>query len=156
MRLVLQRVSRARVTVDGNPVGEIGRGMVILLGARISDTEKNADFLADKILALRIFEDPAGKMNLSVRDVKGEILVVSQFTLYADTRKGRRPSFTEALEPQAAERLYSRFVDRLKASGLLVATGSFGAKMEVELVNAGPVTLVLEKEEGKAEAEAER
>jgi D-tyrosyl-tRNA(Tyr) deacylase len=144
------------VTVNGNPVGEIGRGMVILLGARISDTEKDADFLADKILALRIFEDPAGKMNLSVRDVGGEILVVSQFTLYADTRKGRRPSFTEALEPQQAEQLYGHFVNRLKASGLVVATGSFGAKMEVELVNAGPVTLVLEKEEGKAEAEAER
>lgn len=156
MRLVLQRVSRARVTVGGNVTGEIGPGLLILLGAKRDDTGKQADFLADKVLGLRIFEDQAGKMNLSVRDVRGEILVVSQFTLYADTRRGRRPSFTEALEPQQAEELYGHFVNRLKASGLVVATGSFGAKMEVELVNAGPVTLVLEKEEGKAEAEAER
>ena len=144
MRVVLQRVKEAKVTVEGKVVGEIGRGLVLLLGAKTGDAEKDVDFLADKCANLRIFEDAEQKMNLSVLDVKGEVLVVSQFTLYGDTRKGRRPSFTGALEPQQAEKLYLKFIEQIKARGLKAETGIFGAKMLVDISNWGPVTFILE------------
>jgi D-tyrosyl-tRNA(Tyr) deacylase len=144
MRVVLQRVKESKVTVEGRVVGQIGRGLVLLLGAKRGDAEKDADFLADKCVNLRIFEDAEQKMNLSVLDVQGEVLVISQFTLYGDTRKGRRPSFTEALEPQPAEKLYGRFIERIKSKGLKTETGIFGAKMRVDISNWGPVTFILE------------
>ena len=144
MRVVLQRVKEAKVTVEGKVVGEIGRGLVLLLGAKTGDAEKDVDFLVDKCVNLRIFEDAEQKMNLSVLDVKGEVLVVSQFTLYGDTRKGRRPSFTGALEPQQAEKLYLKFIEQIKARGLKAETGIFGAKMLVDISNWGPVTFILE------------
>jgi D-tyrosyl-tRNA(Tyr) deacylase len=144
MRVLLQRVKEAKVTVEGRVVGQIGRGLVLLLGAKTGDAEKDVDFLADKCVHLRIFEDAEQKMNLSVLDIKGEVLVVSQFTLYGDTRKGRRPSFTEALEPQQAEKLYLKFVEKIKAEGLKTETGNFGAKMLVDISNWGPVTFILE------------
>lgn len=144
MRVVIQRVTDASVTVADNVVGRIGVGLCVFLGVRVSDDEANAAYLADKIIHLRIFEDEQGKMNRSVTDVRGEILVVSQFTLYGDMRKGNRPSFTEAAPPAEAERLYRWFIDRLKTSGLKVATGQFQAKMDVALKNDGPVTFVLE------------
>ena len=144
MRVVIQRVTDARVTVANKVVGQIGAGLCVFLGVGVSDDEANAAYHADKIIHLRIFEDDQGKMNRSVADVRGEILVVSQFTLYGDCRKGNRPSFTEAALPADAERLYHCFIDRLKASGLKVATGQFQAKMDVALKNDGPVTFVLE------------
>jgi len=144
VRVVIQRVTDASVTVADNVVGRIGVGLCVFLGVRVSDDEANAAYLADKIIHLRIFEDEQGKMNRSVTDVRGEILVVSQFTLYGDVRKGNRPSFTEAALPAEAERLYRCFIDRLKTSGLKVATGQFQAKMDVALKNDGPVTFVLE------------
>ena len=139
MRALVQRVSRARVTADGERVSEIGPGMLVLLGVRRGDGDAEADRLARKLLALRIFEDAEGKMNLSVGDAGGEVLCVSQFTLYGDARKGNRPSFVEAAPPEEAERLYERVREALGAQG-----GRFGAKMAVELVNDGPVTLLLE------------
>ena len=139
MRALVQRVSEASVTVDGVEVARIGPGMAVLLGVRRGDTEQDADRIAAKLLALRIFEDEAGKMNLNVRAVGGEILCVSQFTLYGDTRKGNRPSFVDAAPPGEAEPLYERVRAALNAQG-----GVFGAKMEVALVNDGPVTLVVE------------
>jgi D-aminoacyl-tRNA deacylase len=139
MRALVQRVSRASVTVDGRLLAEIGRGMVVLLGVRRGDGEDEADRIARKLLALRIFEDNEGKMNLSVADVDGEILCVSQFTLYGDARKGNRPSFVDAAPPEEAEPLYERVREALGAKG-----GRFGARMAVELVNDGPVTLLLE------------
>ncbi len=139
VKAVVQRVSSASVSADGEAVAEIGRGLLVLLGVRKGDTHEDADRLARKLLALRIFEDDAGKMNLSVADVQGELLCVSQFTLYADARKGNRPSFVEAAPPEEAEPLYERVRDALGAEG-----GRFGARMAVELVNEGPVTLVLE------------
>ncbi len=139
MRALVQRVSEASVTVDGVKVARIGPGMVVLLGVRRGDTERDADRIAAKLLALRIFEDEAGKMNLNVRAVGGELLCVSQFTLYGDTRKGNRPSFVDAAPPGEAEPLYERVRTALDAQG-----GVFGAKMEVALVNDGPVTLVVE------------
>lgn len=147
MRVVLQRVARARVTVDGDPVGEVGRGVVLLVGFREGDTEEHVSWMAEKILGLRIFPDDEGKMNLGLTDIGGDVLVVSQFTLYGDTRKGRRPSFVEAAHPDTAVPLYRRFVELLgaRAPGK-VATGEFGAHMNVELVNDGPVTLVLDRE----------
>lgn len=147
MRIVLQRVSRAQVTIDGSVVGQIGRGLLLLLGVRTGDTQRQIDYLAEKVLDLRIFPDETGKMNRSVREIGGELLVVSQFTLYGDCRKGRRPSFTQAAEPVLAERLYERFVARLGESGLVVQTGRFAAMMQVELVNDGPVTLILDHDE---------
>jgi D-tyrosyl-tRNA(Tyr) deacylase len=144
MRVVLQRVKEAKVAVEGRVVGQIGKGLVLLLGAKTGDGERDVDFLADKCVNLRIFEDADQKMNLSVLDVKGEVLVISQFTLYGDTRKGRRPSFTEALEPQQAEKLYLRFIELIKAKGLKTETGIFGAKMLVDISNWGPVTFILE------------
>ena len=145
MRAVVQRVARASVRVAGQEVGAIGSGMLVLLGILEGDTESEARRFAEKIARFRFFPDEAGKMNRSAIDVGGKALVVSQFTLAADARSGHRPSFDDAAEPALAERLYERFVDAMRASGLVVATGRFGAKMEVELVNDGPVTFSLEE-----------
>ncbi|MBW1990225.1 MAG: D-tyrosyl-tRNA(Tyr) deacylase, partial [Deltaproteobacteria bacterium] len=139
MRAVLQRVSEARVVVDGETVGETGPGLLVLLGVGGGDTEADAEFLADKTANLRIFEDDAGRMNLSVADVSGSVLVVSQFTLLADCGKGRRPSFAKAADPDLAVSLYETFIQNLRARGLPVQTGSFGAMMDVSLTNHGPV-----------------
>ena len=144
MRIVLQRVTEASVEVSGRTVGAIGKGLLLLVGADAGDREKNAEYLVDKCLGLRIFEDDAGKMNLSVKDVGGEILAVSQFTLSADITKGRRPSFASAMNPKDAEELFMFFVGELEKSELRVQTGEFGAKMKVHLLNDGPVTFVLE------------
>jgi len=144
VRAVVQRVSSARVEVDGEVTGSIGRGLLVLLGVGQGDTEKQAAWLAEKIAGLRIFEDEAGKMNLSAEEVGGGVLVVSQFTLLADCRKGRRPSFTEAAPPEVAERLYQEFVRRVRECGVRVETGVFQAKMRVHLVNEGPVTIWLD------------
>jgi D-tyrosyl-tRNA(Tyr) deacylase len=146
MRAVVQRVTRCRVTVDGKTVGQIGPGLLVLLGVGKSDNEAAADYLAEKILGLRIFEDEAGKMNLSVQDKRGEVLVVSQFTLYGDVRRGKRPSFDAAARPEEAKRLYECFVEKLRAAGLRCETGVFQAMMDVELVNQGPVTIILDSE----------
>lgn len=145
MRAVVQRVSRASVTVDGEVVGAIGPGLTILLGATHDDTPAQVDWLARKIAGLRIFEDDAGQMNLSLRDVAGQALVVSQFTLYGDTRKGRRPSFVDAARPAIAAPLIQRFAGTLRQHGVRVETGVFGAHMLVEIHNDGPVTLILER-----------
>lgn len=145
MRALLQRVKKANVSVDDRIVGQIGPGFVVFLGVTHSDTEDEAKWLANKIAGLRLFEDQAGKMNLSLFDVEGSVLVVSQFTLYADARKGRRPSFTEAADPAHAEPLVTYFAERLRQRGLKVETGVFGAFMQVEIQNDGPVTLMLEK-----------
>ncbi len=152
MRALLQRVSYASVTVDGRIVGQIRRGFVILLGVTHADTEAEADWLARKIAGLRLFEDAQGKMNLALADVGGAVLVVSQFTLYGDARKGRRPSFTHAARPQQAEPLVDAFAEQLRWQGLEVATGVFGAMMQVEIHNDGPVTLMIERENVKREA----
>ncbi|MGH7570169.1 MAG: D-aminoacyl-tRNA deacylase [Gemmatimonadales bacterium] len=147
MRVVLQRVSRAEVRMVGQVTGTIGTGVVVLAGFAPGDTEETLAWMADKILGLRVFGDADGKMNLALGDVHGGLLVVSQFTLYGDARKGRRPSFVEAAPPGIAIPLYDRFVALLRerAQGIPVATGEFGALMQVELVNDGPVTLILEK-----------
>lgn len=145
MKVLLQRVSHASVSVDGSCIGRCGRGLLLLLGVCHADTAAEAAFLADKCVHLRIFPDDDGKMNRSLADVSGEVLLISQFTLYGDARKGRRPSFTEAAPPALAEPLYERFADALRAEGIAVATGRFGADMQVSLVNDGPVTLLLEK-----------
>lgn len=144
MRAVLQRVSEARVQVGGEIVGEIARGLLVLLGVGQGDGEADARFLAEKAAGLRIFEDAQGKMNLSVEDVAGAVLVVSQFTLYGDCRQGRRPGFSAAASPERADALYQQFVQCLRQRGLPVATGVFQAEMAVELVNDGPVTLLLD------------
>jgi len=144
MRAVLQRVSEARVTVDGATIGAIGGGWLVLLGAGADDADADADWMARKIAELRVFEDEAGKMNRSVEEAGGAVLLVSQFTLYADMRKGRRPSFTGAMAPDAAARLVDRVAAALRARGLTVATGQFGATMDVALVNHGPVTIALD------------
>jgi D-tyrosyl-tRNA(Tyr) deacylase len=145
MRAVVQRVSRASVRVDGEQVGAIGEGLCVLLGAGAGDTAADLDYLASKVVNLRVFEDGDGKMNRSLLDTGGGCLVVSQFTLYGDARKGRRPSFVAALAPEAAELLVEQFVDRLRALGVAdVATGRFRAMMDVELVNQGPVTILLD------------
>lgn len=146
MRVVLQRVSRASVAVDGETVGAIGRGCVLLVGIGHDDGEEQAAWLAQKIAGLRIFDDQAGKVNLSLLDVGGAALVVSQFTLWADTRKGRRPSFVHAAPPEMAEPLVERFADLLREQGLPVEMGVFGAHMLVEIHNDGPVTILLERE----------
>lgn len=146
MRAVVQRVSRCKVTVESNVVGEIGAGVLILLGVAKEDTEAAADYLVQKIMGLRIFEDAEKKMNLSVMDTRGEVLVVSQFTLYGDVRKGKRPSFDAAARPEEAKRLYEYFVEKVRASGLHCETGQFQAMMDVELVNAGPVTILVDSE----------
>ena len=144
MRAIIQRVSRAEVRVAGEPVGSIGHGLCVFLGVGKDDSEANVEHLAEKIKNLRIFEDENGKMNLSLDDIREEILVVSQFTLYGDCRKGNRPSFSNAAAPDQAEKLYQYFVRRLRGAGLTVATGQFKARMEVTLVNEGPVTFIVE------------
>lgn len=145
MRIVLQRVARAEVRVEGKVIGAIGRGILLLLGIHRNDTREQADFLAAKCAELRVFQDPAGKMGLSMADISGAALVISQFTLYGDARKGRRPDFSEAAPSTEANELYQYFVEALKRRLPQVETGSFGAMMEVELVNDGPVTLILER-----------
>jgi D-tyrosyl-tRNA(Tyr) deacylase len=145
MRVVLQRVSRASVTIDGRVAGAIGRGYCLLVGFTHSDTPDQLIWMADKIAGLRIFADADDKMNLSLGEVEGAVLVVSQFTLYGDAAKGRRPSFVDAARPETAIPLYDRFITELRARGLRVETGEFGAMMQVELVNDGPVTLVLDR-----------
>ena len=146
MRAVIQRVSRARVTVNGETAGEIQRGLLVLLGVSQRDTEADADYLAGKIAKLRIFEDTAGKMNLAMTDIGGEVLAVSQFTLYGDARGQNRPSFITAARPEEARRLYEYFVERVRALGLRCETGRFQEMMQLELVNDGPVTILLDSE----------
>ena len=146
MRVVLQRVSEAHVTIEGKVVGEIGLGQFLLVGFKQSDTTDQVEWMADKVVGLRVFQDDAGKMNRTLADVDGAILVVSQFTLYGDVRKGRRPSFIDAATPETAIRLYERFVELLEARHPgKVATGEFGAMMDVSLTNDGPVTLVIDR-----------
>lgn len=152
MRLIIQRVSSGSVSVEGRRVAEVGHGMVILLGVGQTDTRAEADWLAEKTANLRIFEDEAGKMNRSVLDIGGGALVVSQFTLYADVQKGRRPSFITAALPDQAEPLVAYFAEQLRARGVPVATGVFGASMLVEINNAGPVTIWLEREASAPQA----
>jgi len=144
MRAVIQRVSRAKVTVEGVVTGEIRQGLLVLLGVGQGDTKTDADYLAEKTAGLRIFEDAEGKMNRSVADVEGGVLVVSQFTLYGDARKGRRPSFAGAAPPAAARQLYEHFAGCMREAGLRCETGRFQEKMQVELVNEGPVTILLD------------
>jgi len=144
MRIILQRVTQGSVSVDREVVSRIGKGLVLLVGIGPKDSEDQVRTLAEKCAVLRIFEDSQGKMNLSVMDVGGQILAVSQFTLYGDTRKGRRPSFTDAAPPEMAEALFNRFVGYLRNVGIPVETGRFGAKMEVNILNDGPVTFILE------------
>ncbi len=147
MRSVIQRVNSAQVTVDGEVIGKIGKGLLVLLGVCDDDTEKDMKWLADKIAGLRIFSDRDDKMNLSVTDVGGEILIVSQFTLYGDCKKGRRPNFTAAGKPEAAEQMYNKFTEYMKTQVSNVETGSFGADMQVLLENDGPVTLIIDSKE---------
>ena len=147
MKALLQRVIEASVKVGGEVVGKIGQGLVVFAGIAQGDTEKDIDYLADKIVNLRIFSDEASKFNLSALEIRGEILIVSQFTLLADTRKGRRPSFTQAAAPEQAEALFNLFVDRVRGSGLRVETGRFQQHMLVEIHNDGPVTIALDSKE---------
>lgn len=144
MRIVLQRAKNAAVSVEGNVIGKISHGVVLLVGVSHEDTEEDAAYLANKVAHLRIFEDDEGKMNHSLLERSGEVLSVSQFTLYGDTRKGRRPSFIQAAKPEQAKQLYERFNDLLREQGLTVETGQFGAMMEVSFTNDGPVTLILD------------
>lgn len=144
MRAVVQRVSRAKVSVNGTITGEIGLGLLVLLGVGHEDSDADLNYMVEKIVGLRIFEDEAGKMNRSVRDVSGSVLAVSQFTLYGDVRRGKRPSFDDAAPPVEARRLYELFVERIRAACLLCETGRFQEMMEVELVNDGPVTILLD------------
>lgn len=142
----MQRVSEASVEVDGAVVGSIGRGLLVLLGVGRNDSDSDLDYMADKIMNLRIFEDSEGKMNLSLLDVGGEMLVVSQFTLYGDCRKGRRPSFSSSASPDIARPMYLKFIDKVRSSGVRVGEGVFGAMMSVRLCNDGPVTLLIDSE----------
>ena len=144
MRAVVQRVSRAKVTVDGEITGEIGRGLLVLLGVGAGDTGADVDYLTEKIVGLRIFEDEGGKMNLAVAEVGGAVLAVSQFTLYGDVRRGKRPSFDSAAPPQVARELYEYFVGKIREVGLRCETGRFQETMSVELVNEGPVTILMD------------
>ena len=144
MRALLQRVSRASVTIEGSEVGRIGPGLCVLIGVAAGDSEIDIDFLVSKLVDLRIFADSAGKFNLSLKEIKGEILLISQFTLMADTSHGRRPGFTGAALPSAAEQLFDIFVEKTKHTGLKVACGRFGAHMRVEIINDGPVTIMLD------------
>jgi D-tyrosyl-tRNA(Tyr) deacylase len=149
MKAVVQRVSRAKVTVEGETTGEIGNGLLVLLGVGTGDVESDASYLVDKIINLRVFDDADGKMNRSVVDVDGGLLVVSQFTLYADTRKGRRPSYLGAASPEEANRLYEFFVEQARNYVTKVETGRFQAMMDVELVNDGPVTIIFDTSQAK-------
>ena len=144
MRAVVQKVSRARVESEGRLTGQTGKGLLILLGVGNGDSTREADYLLEKILNLRIFEDAEGKLNFSLTDIGGELMVISQFTLYADCRKGRRPSFTDAAPPEKAKGLYEYFLEKAKAAGIPTAAGVFQSHMELELVNSGPVTILLE------------
>ncbi len=144
MRAVVQRVSRARVAVNGETTGDIGLGVLVLLGVGKTDTESDADYLAAKIAGLRIFEDTNGKMNLALAEIGGAVLAVSQFTLYGDVRRGKRPSFDDAAPPEKARQLYDYFVERIRAAGLRCETGKFQEMMKVELINEGPVTILLD------------
>ncbi|MGL5641945.1 MAG: D-aminoacyl-tRNA deacylase [Paraclostridium sp.] len=146
MRAVVQRVSSSKVIVDESTIGEINRGLLVLLGVTHEDTSEDVDYLLEKIINLRIFEDENEKMNLSLKDVNGELLVVSQFTLYGDCKKGRRPNFTNAAKPDLATNLYEEFVTKAKKQDVKVGTGKFGAHMMVELVNDGPVTMLIDSE----------
>jgi len=154
MRIVLQRVSRASVTIAGRKAGSIERGFCLLVGFTPSDTPAEVDWMAEKVVGLRLFSDAQDKMNLGLEDVGGAVLVISQFTLYGDAQKGRRPSFIDAARPEVAIPLYERFIALLRGKGLRVETGEFGAMMQVEIHNDGPVTLVLERAKGKGEAGA--
>jgi len=154
VRAVVQRVRAARVEVEGRTVGEIGRGFLVLLGVARGDTAREAEWMAQKLAGLRLFEDAEGKMNLGLEEVGGAILIVSQFTLLGDCRKGRRPSFTEAAPPEEADRLYQLVVGKMKTNGLRVETGVFQAHMQVHLTNDGPVTLLLETTAGQDAASA--
>jgi D-aminoacyl-tRNA deacylase len=144
MRAVVQRVARAKVEAEGRLTGQIGKGLLIFLGVGNGDTPQEAEYLLEKILNLRIFEDAEGKLNLSLKDIGGELMVISQFTLYADCRKGRRPSFTAAAPPEEAKALYEYFLEKAKVAGIPAAAGVFQSHMEVELVNSGPVTILLD------------
>ncbi|MFT5700000.1 MAG: D-tyrosyl-tRNA(Tyr) deacylase [Desulforhopalus sp.] len=146
MRTVVQRVSRAKVTIDDTIKGAIGKGLVVFVGIQTADSIKDLQWLAEKIVHLRIFEDDDGKMNRSLTDIKGEMLIISQFTLYGDCRKGRRPGFSAAAPPLIAEPYYQQFVQEIRDKGIRVATGTFQADMQVELINDGPVTLLLDSE----------
>lgn len=145
MRLVIQRVANAKVDVDGKTVGKIGKGFMVLCGITHTDTEAEADYLAKKLCNLRVFEDENGKMNLALKDIGGELLIISQFTLYANTKDGNRPSFVDAAKPDLAKPLYEYFLKKCTEYGINVEKGVFGAKMEVSLLNDGPVTIILEK-----------
>lgn len=145
MRVALQRVAKAAVTIEGRAVGSIGRGFCLLVGFTHADTPKQVDWMAEKVAGLRLFSDTDGKMNLGLEDVGGAVLVVSQFTLYGDAAKGRRPSFIQAARPDLAVPLYERFLEALRGRGLTVAAGEFGADMQVEIHNDGPVTLILDR-----------
>lgn len=147
LKALLQRVTSAAVSVDGSVTGQIGRGLVVLLGVAENDSKKDADYLSDKIAGLRIFSDDDGKFNLSLLQVRGGMLVISQFTLLADTRKGRRPSFTGAATPDKADELYNYFINKVKEMGLEVATGIFAAHMQVQITNDGPVTILIDSKE---------
>ncbi len=144
MRAVVQRVARASVTVEEEIVGEISKGLLVLLGVGEEDEDKDLEYMVDKILGLRIFEDEKGKMNLSLLDIGGELLVVSQFTLYGDVRRGKRPSFTSSAHPEMAEKMYEEFIIKCKEKGIKTEKGIFGAHMEVELLNDGPVTILID------------
>lgn len=145
MKVVVQRVSSSSVSVGGEIVGKINQGLLILLGITHTDTEQNADWLVNKIINMRIFSDLEDKLNLSLKDNAGSILVISQFTLYAEAEKGNRPSFTSAARPEIAKPLYEYFIDKLKLNNILVESGIFGADMQIELINDGPITIILEK-----------
>ena len=145
MKILIQRVTKASVTVENKIVGKIGKGFLVFLGITHNDSKKEAQFLADKVVTLRVFEDSEGKMNLSLKDVKGSALIISQFTLYGDAIRGRRPGFTDAAKPEKAISLYEYFISEVKRNGIKTESGIFGAKMEVSLVNSGPVTILIEK-----------
>ena len=147
MKAVVQRVKSARVDVDNKMVSTIGNGLMVLLGVQDGDTKKDADFLVEKIINLRIFEDDSGRMNISLKDVKGELMVISQFTLLGDCKKGRRPSYIHAAPPETADTLYTYFMDRASDLGIVTKSGVFQAMMDVSLINQGPVTLVLDTKE---------
>lgn len=146
MRAVIQRVKEASVRVDGKIVGKIDKGLLVLLGVGNGDDEKDLDYMVDKVIGLRIFEDGNNKMNLSLMDISGELLVVSQFTLYGDVRKGKRPSFTQSADPKIAEELYKKFIDKCIVKGIKTENGMFGADMDVSLINDGPVTIMIDSQ----------